>query len=229
MQQNKIWDYFQNSDEIDNAFAGAIPRYQFLAQQILPQMNVLNIGVGRGGLEAILLKKNVIVSSLDPSEKTINKLREQYSLGDSAVVGFSQSIPFKDNQFDVVVMSEVLEHLTTEALSATLNEVKRVLKVNGRFIGTVPANEDLINNQVICPHCDTVFHRWGHEQSFSPMRLNDLLLLNGFSINRIEIRAFPNWHRHGLKNLIKSLIRYTLGRLGAPVANPNIFFEAIRL
>lgn len=228
MDQTKIWNYFQSDDEMGHAFNEALPRYEFLAQQIASGMYVLNIGVGRGGLEAILLKKGILVNCLDPSEKAIDSLRKQYALGDRAQVGFSQAIPFADSQFDVVVMSEVLEHLADDVLNSTLAEVRRVLKADGRFIGTVPANENLLDNRVMCPHCGESFHRWGHAQSFSPMRIRDLLSINNFSVRRNETRAFPSWRRSGLKSLMKSLIRYMLGRAGSPIAYPCIFFEAQR-
>lgn len=228
MDQKIIWDHFQNNDETGDVFINAIPRYEFIAQQIASGMSVLNIGVGRGGLEKILLKKGAMVSCLDPSENAIDRLRNQYKLGERAQVGFSQSIPFPGSQFDVVVMSEVLEHLTDEVLNSTLVEVRRVLKPDGYFIGTVPANEKLLDNRTVCPHCGESFHRWGHVQSFSPMRLRELLLANNFVVHRSETRAFPDWRRSGWKNLIKSLIKYVLGRVGSPIASPNIYFEAKR-
>lgn len=228
MDQTKIWNYFQNADEMGEAFNKALPRYEFLAQQVASGMHVLNIGVGRGGLEAILVKKGVLVSCLDPSEDAIKNLRREYELGDRAQVGCSQAMPFRDSQFDVVVMSEVLEHLADDVLNATLVEVRRVLKPNGRFIGTVPANENLLDNRTMCPHCGESFHRWGHVQSFSPMRMCELLTVNNFTVRRNETRAFPCWRRSGLKNFVKSLIRYALGRAGSPIASPCIFFEAQR-
>ena len=51
-------------------------------------------------------------------------------------VDLNQSLPFKDNSFDVVVMAEVLEHLPYPNI--TLGEIKRVLKTNGKFIGNLP-------------------------------------------------------------------------------------------
>ncbi len=197
MDQTKIWDYFQNDAEVNKTFVNARPRYEFLAKQIAPRMNVLNIGVGRGGLEAILLKKGVVVSCLDPSEKAIMSLRNQYELGDQAQVGFSQSIPFSDCQFDVVVMSEVLEHLADDVFQATLLDIGRVLKSGGRFIGTVPADENLLANRVMCPHCGAPFHRWGHVQTFTGDRLSGILLqqFNNISISRHffgDVRAL-NW------------------------------------
>lgn len=228
MDQTKIWDHFQNDVENGDVFVNALPRYVFIARQITSGMSVLNIGVGRGGLEAVLVKKGVVVSCLDPSETAIDRICQQYGLGVRAQVGFSQSMPFQDSQFDVVVMSEVLEHLADEVLNATLVEVRRVLKPAGRFVGTVPANENLQDNGAMCPQCGTTFHRWGHVQSFSLVRLRELLLANNFSVLRNETRAFPDWHRGGLKNLIKSLIRYVLGKAGSPITSPHIYFEARR-
>jgi SAM-dependent methyltransferase len=228
MDQIKIWDHFQNDDETDDVFTNAFPRYEFIAQRIKSGMSVLNIGVGRGGLEAILVKKGCVVSCLDPSESAIDRLRKQYDLGERAQVGFSQSIPFPDGQFDVVVMSEVLEHLSNDVLNSTLVEVGRVLKLDGHFIGTVPANENLLDNRTVCPHCGESFHRWGHVQSFSPIRLHELLLANNFAVLRNETRAFPDWRRSGWKNLIVNLIRYVLGRAGSPLVSLNIYFEARR-
>ena len=228
MDQTKIWEHFQNEDGIGDPFANALPRYEFLAQRTTPGMSVLNIGVGRGRLEDVLRQKGVVVSCLDPSEKAIDSVRKQCELGNRAQVGFSQNIPFPDSQFDVVIMTEVLEHLTDDVLNATLGEVKRVLKPRGRFIGTVPANENLIDSRVMCPHCGESFHRWGHLQSFSQRRLTQLLLANNFVVLRNELRAFVAWHRKGFNNFIKSSIRYVLGRRGSSIANPNIFFEARR-
>jgi SAM-dependent methyltransferase len=228
MDQTKIWEYFQNDQEGGVAFDNASPRYDFLARRIVSGSQVLNVGVGRGGLEAILVKKGAVVSCLDPSASSIERVRKEHALGERAQIGGSQAMPFEDGQFDVVVMSEVLEHLPDDVLASTLVEVRRVLKPHGRFIGTVPANENLLDNRAICPHCGESFHRWGHVQSFSKMRMRELLSINKFALRRNEIRAFPCWRRGGLTNLVKSLIRYLLGRAGSPIASPCIFFEAQR-
>src|SRR5262245_34036286 len=84
MDQTKIWEYFQNNDEVGDVAFTARPRYEFLAKQIAPGQSALNIGAGRGGLEAILAAKGVLVSSLDPGETIIERLRERHALGDRA-------------------------------------------------------------------------------------------------------------------------------------------------
>src|ERR1700730_5254444 len=118
MNQEKIWDYFQTTGV--ESFSQSDARLRFVAEQIDTSASVLNIGVGNGSLEAFLSQKKVEVWSLDPSEKTIKRLRETQSIGARAKVGVSQSLPFESEMFDVVVMSEVLEHLEQQILDATL-------------------------------------------------------------------------------------------------------------
>lgn len=227
MDQTKIWDYFQNEDDVGDAFAGARSRYEFLAQHIAPGMSVLNVGVGRGGLEAILFKKGVVVSCLDPSEKSIDSLHKLFSLGDRAQVGFSQAMPFADCQFDVVVMSEVIEHMNDEVLRTTLSEVLRVLKSRGCFIGTVPADENLFANQVMCPHCGEAFHRWGHIQTFSRSRLTQML---GSCFDKVTLSRhfFGDVHSLNWKGRIGLTIKKVMVSLGIVGSGETYFFSALK-
>lgn len=225
MDQEKIWEHFQGDKGL-SAFSRAEPRYRFIASKIKKNKCVLNIGVGNGGLEKLLQEHGAKVSCLDPSENAIERIRTNLSLGKQAKVGYSQNIPFNDNSFDYVIMSEVLEHLDDEVLKRTISEVKRVLREGGKFIGTVPPNEDLFDGKVICPCCGSLFHRWGHVQSFSPLSLKKLLLENNFSSVGVHYRAFSDWRRPGVNSFIKSFFRWGLGIFGANIALPNLYFEA---
>ena len=48
------------------------------------------------------------------------------------------ALPFDDGVFDVVILSEVIEHVGDENKQAVIDEVHRVLKVGGQFIFTAP-------------------------------------------------------------------------------------------
>ncbi len=50
------------------------------------------------------------------------------------VVGDAHNLPFEDNKFDVILCTEVLEHLHTP--SKAISEMKRVLKPKGKLILT---------------------------------------------------------------------------------------------
>lgn len=49
-----------------------------------------------------------------------------------------EKMPFKNNFFDTILCTEVLEHLPNP--DKALEEIRRVLKKNGRFIGSVPSS-----------------------------------------------------------------------------------------
>jgi len=155
--QKQIWDYFQG--EGSDSFAGSAGRLEFLARHV-GDGQVLNIGVGDGTFERAALKQGAEIHCLDPSEEAIARLREELSLGERALVGWAQELPFPADSMDTVVVSEVLEHLDDEILEATLREIHRVLRPGGRLVGTVPAREDLARQIVVCPDCGKRFHRW---------------------------------------------------------------------
>jgi SAM-dependent methyltransferase len=60
------------------------------------------------------------------------------------VIGDAHFLPFADQRFDVVFSYAVLEHLYNPFLA--LSEVKRVLKPNGIYIGTVSLGEPFHNS-----------------------------------------------------------------------------------
>ncbi|RXZ43459.1 class I SAM-dependent methyltransferase [Crenobacter cavernae] len=225
MEQTKIWEHFQNDEAGAGDTFNSGPRYKFIAKHIPSGASALNIGVGAGGLERLLYEKKVKIYCLDPSEKSIENLRNKYDLDECAQSGFSQSMPFPDNTFDFVVMSEVLEHLTNEVIEATVAEVKRVLKPGGTFIATVPAEENIAASQVCCPHCGELFHRWGHVQVFDEGKIEQLLesKLSELVISRYyfsETRTL-NW-----KGKIAWLAKQVFMRMNVKGSGETFFFQA---
>lgn len=209
--QEKIWEHFQN-EGIDS-FSESRGRLEYLVRKIAPGSRVLNIGVGNGMFERLAKGKKVDVWSLDPSERAIARLRQELSLGEKAQVGYSQNMPFADEHFDVVVMSEVLEHLDDEVLEATLQEVYRVLRPDGLFLGTVPARERLADSNVVCPHCAQQFHRWGHRQSFDKGRLSQVLIQK-FALLDVAEHFFIDWDSVGIWRKLQGLVKKFLSWRG---------------
>ena len=221
--QDRIWEHFQN--EGAEAFKQCAGRLGFLARQIPVGSRVLDIGVGSGVFEAIAIQRGLDVYGLDPSERSIDLLQRRHGLGEKAKVGYSQSIPFEDNTFDYIVVSEVLEHLTDEILAATLDEVQRVLVPGGRLLGSVPSREVLVGQQVICPCCATPFHRWGHMQSFTPQRMHEMLSGN-LIVERIGERPFVSFSHLNWKGKIAAAIRITASQLGIRGSEDHLWFVA---
>lgn len=99
---------------------------------------ILDVGCGRG----LLLKKVRKLASpgseffgLDISPKLCEIAREN-NPGATIVCGDAENLPFDENQFDIVFMTEALEHMLD--FDKALTGVSRVLKPGGTFIVTVP-------------------------------------------------------------------------------------------
>jgi len=72
MEQDRIWDYFQNEGLNDHAFSEA--RQRFMLKYFKPGQAMLNLGMGNGVLERFVLSKGVDINALDPSERSTKRL-----------------------------------------------------------------------------------------------------------------------------------------------------------
>jgi len=84
--------------------------------------------------------------------------------GFPAVRSFTQELPFDDDSFDLVISSEVLEHILPDDYERSCREIDRV--VRRWIIVTVPYRENLDAARQCCPHCHTIFHDARHLRSF---------------------------------------------------------------
>lgn len=140
---------------------------------------VLDVGAGTGALIKTLQKKgfkNVKGTDLYPKVDFVKK-------------GLITDIKFKKETFNTVLSTEVIEHLTDEQIDKGLEEINRVLMKQGKFIFSVPFNENLELNTYTCPHCSGRFHKVRHLQSFDKNRIKHLLENKGFRIVSTKVYA----------------------------------------
>lgn len=97
---------------------------------------ILDVGVGLGRLLSYF--KNVDKFGIDIS---VGMAKESRKKGIEACKGNVEKLPYVDNLFDMVVCTDVLEHVFD--LNKTVSEIKRVLKPNGYLIVRVPWEEDM--------------------------------------------------------------------------------------
>jgi SAM-dependent methyltransferase len=223
LEQTRIWKHFQ--DEGADAFRGARPRLLHLVRLLPEGQDVLDIGIGDGTFERLAKERGLRIHVLDPDESAIERARNEGGLGDRARSGVGQRIPWPDASFDAVVLSEVLEHLDDATLRGTLAEVARVLRAGGCLLGTVPAEESLEEQHVVCPDCGRRFHRWGHEQSFTPERLGSLVA-EFFPEVSVRRRWFVAWRLLNWKGRVLAAGRKLLAGIGVWGSGHNLVFSA---
>ena len=71
---------------------------------------------------------------LDISNNSIEKAKSRGLTGAEFLVYDGSHIPFGDNTFDVVFMACVMHHIIPEQRNDILNEIKRILKDNGKLV-----------------------------------------------------------------------------------------------
>jgi len=138
---------------------------------------IIDVGAGNGAL-IINLKKNnpnkkVIGIDIAPKNPLVKK-------------GECTKLDFKDNEFNTLFCTDVIEHLSDKDLQKCLNEANRILKKGGYGIFSTINNEKLEHSTVTCPNCQIKFHRWGHCQIFTRNKIKNLFKSHGFKIVTIK-------------------------------------------
>ena len=123
-------------DAEDEADRYTIQLYHHVAAQInLEGLNVLEVGSGRGGGAAYIVKylNPAQMIGMDISPSVIALCEKNYTLSNLTFQqGDSEQLPFEDNTFDVVINVESSHCYAS--MEKFLNEVKRVLKPNAAFL-----------------------------------------------------------------------------------------------
>lgn len=174
---NNIADYEPYAQSFDPVrFSLEIRRFQKI-KSILRRINfkdLLDLGCGEGQLFGNLFDFNFNYVGMDISNKRIERAKNSYKDFDNAtfVTGSATEIPNVYHSFDVVVCSELLEHV--QSPQAVIKQISNVLNPRGYLILSVPNNE-VINYQM-CMHCHKMTPWSGHLHSFSNESLASLLI-----------------------------------------------------
>lgn len=145
---------------------------------------LIDIGTGAGWLPHLALKYTKNIFAIDLSDRQL-KLAEK-RIGKANFVfrkGSLYKIPARNSSFDVIVASEVIEHL--EYPEKALKEAHRILKDDGTLIITVPFKEKI--KYVTCMHCYKLTSVNGHLHSFDIRSLRKLLHNSGFYIVKYKL------------------------------------------
>jgi ubiquinone/menaquinone biosynthesis C-methylase UbiE len=128
-------------------------------QEHVPQvmtLKVLDLGSGKGAFLVELAKKGGTGVGLEVSTGYIQETKRRAAearVQIDVTQGVGESLPYPDNSFDFVNMSEVIEHVNDPR--KVMSEVHRVLKKGGKAYVSVPRRFSLKD-----PHFHLYFVNW---------------------------------------------------------------------
>lgn len=143
---------------------------------------ILDAGSGYGIYALTLAEKGYSVDTVDIEKVRTDALaarkKERRSLDEKIRIytGSITELPFRDGSYDLVICSDVIEHIKDDAKA--VSELARVLAQNGTLIVTVPY--DSKNNAKIFP-------MFGHERpGYSAEEMRKMIEPHGLSITDIS-------------------------------------------
>jgi len=206
----RMWNFYQHATSVPDMYFG-LQNGRHVAHLLQKKAGlskakrIIDLSCGRGDIIAACmphLKGEQKIFGTDLSEesvKTVNDRFEGNPLFGGATYADSFRTSFPDGYFDVVVSTEVVEHLNDEDLDSMLVEARRLLAPGGYIFITTPNNEDYIGNRVICPDCGCKFHRWQHIRSWSEKTLARRMQEAGFTTKILSPVA---WAATKLKRVV---------------------------
>lgn len=219
----------QSSDYIKNKLENCLKTVGDMAlkrraRRIVEELNlrdgerILEVGCGNGYYLSLLNRLGVRVElvGIDNDELALKEAAK--FIGDKRVkliLADASKIPFPDNSFDKVVMSEVIEHVRDE--KAVLKKVHRVLKKGGILTLTTcnldyPFFWDPINwilQHIFKTHIESGFWAgiWNqHTRLYKKDYIDKLIKQMGFEVLNVEV--LTGWclpFNHYIVNLIAKL------------------------
>lgn len=140
--------------------------------------SVLDVGCGNGILTDVIDRRCVV--GLDLSRAPLRYLRSR------AVQGSVDMLPIKPGKFDLIIISEVLEHLKDDIYSKAIRDIDR-LKPKYLLI-SVPFWEDLRLSACKCELCGHIFNISHHCRQFDQDTIKDAF--PGYSLEIAEYASF---------------------------------------
>jgi len=202
-----FWVYEKNFPENfwGNVFGKAfIDTY---ATDIKKSKNILDFGCGSGSIISSILSKidpkiqNVF--GYEQDQQQVNDLKKEFKAVKN--VTFFNDCDKQKNKFDLILCTEVIEHLYDKELNKLIEIFKRIKTPDGYIIFSTPNKEDLRKSLIYNPIDQSLFHRWQHVRSWDRIKLKDFLKNKGFSEFHFQETTFVKQNDSFIRKIYRKL------------------------
>lgn len=199
----EVFDYYRDrNDKLEQASVSLLRR-SIIRQIPRNTRFLLDVGCGCAYIAKHFINSGTRVVSLDVAQANAEKALKKYpSDNHAAVVADVFALPFKENTFDCIVASEIIEH--TVDPHAFVEALKRVLKPGGTLIISTPYKEKI--EYSLCIHCNCKTPKNAHLHSFDKNNMRSLHSTSGLEVERITLV--------GNKLLLMSRMAILLDKMG---------------
>lgn len=176
---------------------------------------VLDVGAVPGHLTAMLKRAGLDVCALDIDPSRVGTLFQSLQIPAYQVDLDSEPLPFSDGSFDLILFSEVLEHLRMQPV-AVLREVRRVLRSDGHLLLSTPnitplmrwrflLGQDFQGDLITESEKVAMLGHMGHFRLYSRVEVERLLSHIGFRTVRTDCGGKITPDRHWDARLLRAL------------------------
>lgn len=169
IEEEKLQKYFNYPPtiEVNDKLPYHLEPAQFkIINELPPSQKILEIGCGGGQMREWFAQKGHQYIGVDISKTRVFEWLQKF--GGPDILCDAHSLPFQDNQLDLIYSAAVTEHLACPHL--VVQEIARVLKPGGYYLGNVSFLEPW--------HDNSFFH-------MSPLGAIELLTQAGFQIQYV--------------------------------------------
>ena len=199
----EVFDYYRDrNDKLEQVSVSLLQR-SIIRQIPRNTRFLLDVGCGCAYIAKHFINSGTRVVSLDVAQANAEKALKKYpSDNHAAVVADVFALPFKENTFDCIVASEIIEH--TVDPHAFVEALKCVLKPGGTLIISTPYKEKI--EYSLCIHCNCKTPKNAHLHSFDKNNMRSLHSTSGLEVERITLV--------GNKLLLMSRMAILLDKMG---------------
>ncbi|MFA5261538.1 MAG: class I SAM-dependent methyltransferase [Candidatus Omnitrophota bacterium] len=188
---SRLWDYYSTNPSYHGYYFG-FQASKAVAKEIQRRIhfkklhNILDFSCGLGDLIqacSTYLRPGQNIYGVDFSENSVKATQTRFINNPSfqgAILLKSFPSVFHDEFFDLIMSTEVIEHLSETEFNQMLIEANRLLKNNGYIFLTTRNRENLKANEILCPECGCIFHRWQHLRTWDRFQLDQAVTKFGF-------------------------------------------------
>ena len=199
----EVFDYYRDRNDKLEQVSVSLLRRSIIRQIPRNTRFLLDVGCGCAYIAKHFISSGTRVVSLDVAQANAEKALKKYpSDNHAAVVADVFALPFKENTFDCIVASEIIEH--TVDPHAFVEALKRVLKPGGTLIISTPYKEKI--EYSLCIHCNCKTPKNAHLHSFDKNNMRSLHSTSGLEVERITLV--------GNKLLLMSRMAILLDKMG---------------